>query len=138
LIVQRITLAVVAIAALAASAAIVVFAAAFALYALLRDILTPAGAAAAVCLGAAIVAALAALIAAQQAKGPLLRKRPPSSSRDYRPPDNLIARAIDVARDRPFVAAGAAVAAGLLAVANPALVTAVMRAFIDPGRPPRR
>jgi hypothetical protein len=138
LIVQRITLAVVAIAALAASAAIAVFAAAFALYALLRDILTPAGAAGAVCLAAALLAALAALIAAQQAKGPKLRRRPAVSSPGYRPPDNLIARVIDVARDRPFVAAGAAVAAGLLAVANPALVTAVMRAFIDPGRPPRR
>ena len=137
MIVQRITLAVVALAALAAAAAIAVFAAAFALYALLRDILTPAGAAGAVCLGAAVVAALAALVAAQQAKWPRL-SRPPMSSPSYRPPESLIARIIDVARDRPFVAAGAAVAAGLLAVANPALVTAVMRAFINPGRPPRR
>ncbi len=124
---------------LAAAAAIAVFAAAFALYALLRDILTPAGAAGAVCLGAAIIAALAALVAAQQAKLPKLAKRPAVTSPGYKPPDSLIARVIDVARDRPFVAAGAAVAAGLLAVANPALVTAVMRAFIDPGgRPPRR
>ena len=136
MIVQRITLAVVAIAALAASAAITVFAAAFALYALLRDILTPAGAAAVVCLGAALLAALAALIAAQQAKPPRIRRT--MSSPGYRPPNNLIDQVVEVARERPFVAAGAAVAAGLLAIANPALVTAVMRAFISPNRPPRR
>ncbi len=136
MIVQRITLAIVAIAALAAAAAIAVFAAAFALYALLRDILTPAGAAAAVCLAAALLAALAAFIVAQQAKGPRLRRS--GSSTSYRPPDNVIDRVVEVARERPFVAAGAAVAAGLLAIANPALVTAVMRAFIDPGRPRKR
>ena len=113
-----------------------VFAAAFAVYALLRDVLTPAGAAAAVCFAAALLAALAALVAAQQAKPPRLRKT--TSSSGYRPPNNVIDQVVEVARERPFVAAGAAVAAGLLAVANPALVTAVMRAFINPNRPPRR
>ena len=126
-----------ALAALAAAAAITVFAAAFALYALLRGVLTPAGAAAAVCLGAAILAAIAAFVAAQQAKGPKL-KRPDPYAPGYRPSDNLVDRVVEVARERPFVAAGAAVAAGLLAIANPSLVTAVMRAFINPSRPPRR
>ncbi len=136
MIVQRITLAVAAIAALAAAAAIMVFAAAFALYALLRNVLTPAGAAATVCLAAALLAALAAFILSQQAKGPRLKR--PIASAGYRPADNMIDRVVEVARERPFVAAGAAVAAGLLAIANPSLVTAVMRAFIDPTRPPRR
>ncbi len=136
MIVQRITLAIVAIAALAAAAAIAVFAAAFALYALLRDILTPAGAAAAVCLAAALLAALCALIVAMQTKLPKMKR--PAVSPGRRPSDNVVDRVVEVARERPFVAAGAAVAAGLLAVANPSLVTAVMRAFISPAKPPPR
>jgi hypothetical protein len=136
LIVQRIIFAVTALAALAAAAVIVVFAAAFALYALLRDVLTPAGAAAVVCLAAAILAAIVAFIAsrmvAPKRKAARLRGEP------YRAPPGLIDRVMDVARERPFVAAGAAVAAGLLAIANPAIVTAAMRAFFDPTRPPRR
>jgi hypothetical protein len=136
LIVQRITLAVVAMACLAAAGAIAVFAAAFALYALLRDILTPAGAAGAVCLAAAVLAAIAGLVVAQQAKGP--KSRRPNTSSSYRPPADIVDRVVEMARERPLVAAGAAVAAGLLAVANPVLVTAVMRAFVDPARAPRR
>jgi hypothetical protein len=136
LIVQRIIFAVSALAALAAATFIFVFAVAFGLYALLRDILTPAGAAGAVALAAAILAAIAAFVLAQKARGPVL-KRKVGRLDPARPTENLIDRLVIVARERPFVAAGAAVAAGLLAVANPALVTAAMRAFINP-RPPRR
>ena len=136
MIVQRIIFAVAALAALAAAAAIIVFAAAFALYALLRDILTPAGAAAAVCLAAAVLAAIVALVAAQMVKPK--RRTAPLRGDPYRAPPGMIDRVVGVARERPFVAAGAAVAAGLLAIANPAIVTAVMRAFFDPNRPPRR
>ena len=137
MIVQRSIFGVAALAARAAAAAIIVFAAAFALYALLRDILTPAGAAGAVCLAAAILAGIVCLVAASMARGPKLK---PGRVRGepYRAPPSMIERVVNVAKERPFVAAGAAVAAGLLAIANPAIVTAVMRAFFDPTRPPRR
>ena len=39
-----------------------------------------------------------------------------------------------VVRDRPLLAAGAAVAAGIYALRNPQLVAAVVRAFMD--KPP--
>lgn len=135
MIVRRVIFAVAALAALAASAFTIVIAAAFGVYALLREVLTPAGAAGAVALAAAVLAAIVAFAAAQQVRAPLFKKSAQSDT--YRPPQNPIDRVVEIARDRPFVAAGAAVAAGLLAVANPALVTAVMRAFISP-RPPRR
>jgi hypothetical protein len=135
LIARRIAFAVAALAALAAAAAIFVFAAAFAVFALLRDILTPAGAAAAVALLAAVFAAVVALIAGRKAKAPSAKSFERSS--DYRT-QTLVDQVLGMARDRPFVAAGAAVAAGLLAIAQPALVTAVMRVFVSPRTPPRR
>jgi len=136
LIVQRIIYGVTALAALAAAVFILIFALAFGLYALLRDVLTPAGAAGAVALAAAILIAIVAFVLAQKARGAKMKARP-GRPEDYRTPESFIDRVVGVAKDRPFVAAGAAVAAGLLAVANPALVTAVMRAFMAP-RPPRR
>lgn len=136
MIVQRIVFAVAALAALGAAAAIAVFAMAFALYALLRDVLTPAGAAAAVALAAAVFAALTALIVGRRAKG--LRLKRPIPLSEQRSSEGLLDRVVAIARERPFIAAGAATAAGLLALANPALVTAVMRAFINPTRPPRQ
>lgn len=136
MIVRRIVFAVAALSALAAASGIAVFAAAFALYAALRGLLTPAGAAAAVCLAAALLAALVAALAGRKAKG--ARPNPASLLNDPGPSQGIVDRLLSVARERPFVAAGAATAAGLLALANPALVTAVMRAFISPTRPPRR
>ena len=103
---------------------------------LLRQVLTPAGAGAVVALAAAILCALAGLFFASQLKLPASRKR--VAVRGAPPPRaTLIDQVVEMARERPFVSAGAAVAAGLLAFANPALVTAVMRAFINP-RPPRQ
>jgi hypothetical protein len=135
LIARRIIFAVAALAALAAAAGTIVVASAFAVYSLLRDVFTPAGAAAVVALSAAVLAAILALLAARQAKWPVRRGGRRS---DPPPPLNPIDRVVELARERPFVAAGAAVAAGLLALANPALVTAAMRAFISPRKPPRR
>jgi ElaB/YqjD/DUF883 family membrane-anchored ribosome-binding protein len=136
LIVRRIIFAVVALSALGAASGIAVFAAAFALYAALRGILTPAGAAAAVCFAAALLAAIAATLAGRMAKRPRLNKAAlVNESLDSK---GMIERAVSLARDRPFVAAGAATAVGLLALANPAIVMAVMRAFISPTRHRRR
>jgi hypothetical protein len=109
---------IVAISAMATAAAVCVIAAAFALYALLRDQLTPAGAAAVVALLAAALAAIIALAALLKARG-----RPPT-----REEDGLVGRLIELARERPIIAAGAAAAAGLVILRNPALLTTAITA----------
>jgi len=134
-IVRRIVFAVAALAALAAAAGVLVVSASFAVYQLLRQVLTPAGAGAVLALAAAIVCALAGLFFMSQLKLPKGGKHPTRSAPPARA--NFIDQVVEMARERPLIAAGAAAAAGLLAFANPALVTAVMRAFVTP-RPPRR
>jgi len=133
LIVRRVVFAVAALAAIAAAAGVLVVSASFAVYQALRQVLTPAEAGAVIALAAAILCAACALIFAAQVKLPKLSRAPMSGAARANPIDQIV----EMARERPFLAAGAAAAAGLLAFANPALVTAVMRAFITP-RPPRR
>jgi len=106
-----------AIAALAAAAAVCVFAAAFALYALLRTSMTAAGSAAVVALVFAAIAALIGVI--------MLRKgNPPPDRQDQ----SLTGRLIDLARDKPVIAAVAAAAAGFVLLRNPNLATAAFTA----------
>ena len=109
-----------AAAALAAAVCIVVVAAAMALYALLREYLTPAGAAAALALAAAAIACVLALIAYRLVQPRRLR----------RDEENITTRLIDLARERPIIAAGAAVAAGLVLLRNPGVVTSAISAFV--------
>jgi hypothetical protein len=137
LIVRRVVFAVAALAATAAASGVLVVAAAFALYQLLRQFLTPAEAGGVLALAAGIVCALGALVFAAQVKVPTLKRSAGRKSAAASQNASLPSRVVEFARERPFVAAGAAVAAGLLALANPSLVTAVMRAFVS-GRPPRR
>ncbi len=133
MIVRRVVFAVAALAAIAAAAGVLVVSASFAVYQALRQVLTPAEAGAVIALAAAILCAVCALIFAAQVKLPKLSRAPMRGAARANPIDQIV----EMARERPFLAAGAAAAAGLLAFANPALVTAVMRAFITP-RPPRR
>jgi hypothetical protein len=137
LIVRRVVFAVAALAATAAASGVLVVAAAFAVYQLLRQVMTPAEAGAVLALAAGIVCALGGLIFASQVKLPTFRRSVAPQSAAALARASLPNRVVEFARERPFVTAGAAVAAGLLALANPTLVTAVMRAFIAP-RPPRR
>jgi hypothetical protein len=132
LIVRRVVFAVAALAAIAAAAGVLVVSASFAVYQALRQVLTPAEAGAAIALAAAILCGVCAVIFAAQIKLPKPNRRPVRGAVRANPIDQIV----EMARERPFVAAGAAAAAGLLAFANPALVTAVMRAFIN--RPPPR
>lgn len=113
-----------ALAAMAAAAAVCVVAAAFALYALLRDYIGPAGAAAVVAVVAAILTAILAVV--------LLRRADPRPLR--RDEQNLTTRLFDLARERPLIAAGAAVAAGLIALRNPSILGAAISAAMG-GRP---
>jgi hypothetical protein len=109
-----------AIAAMAAAAAVCVVAAAFALYALLRDYIGPAGAGAAIAVLAALVAVILALVA-------YAKVRP----RHVRPEDQTVTtRLIDLAREKPIIAAGAAAAAGLVLLRNPGVVGALATAAL--------
>jgi predicted permease len=120
---------IVAISAMATAAAVCVIAAAFALYALLRDQLTPAGAAAVVALLAAALAAIIALAALLK-----MRSRPQT-----REDESLVGRLIELARERPIIAAGAAAAAGFVLLRNPGLlITAAMAGRASRQRPSDR
>ena len=43
----------------------------------------------------------------------------------------LIERLLGIAREKPLLAVGAAIAAGILAVRNPALVATILTAFVQ-------
>jgi len=120
-LIRRILLIVVAAAALAAAAATCVVALAFTLYASVRDALGPAG-------GAAVVAAVAALIVVVGALVAVLRMRRPATLR--RDDQGFISRVMDFARDKPLIAAGAAIAVSVIAFRNPKVVAAVISAFV--------
>lgn len=123
-----------AAAAIAAAAGVAVVAAAFALFAVLVPVTGAAGAAAIVAATAAFVVALAGLVAAARAKD---NRRRQQEFAAHAADPGLIAKLFELAKQRPFVAAGAAAAAGIFALRNPALVAAVIKAFFDaPGGPP--
>lgn len=110
----------------------------FAIYALLKPYVTPAGASAVVALICAVAAGVGFLILTRRAKGGPA-KRDVSKHRPEAAGGGLsVDRLIDLARERPVAAAAAAVAAGLVALRNPALVGVVTRMFLDPKRPARR
>lgn len=121
-----------AAAAIAAAAAVGVFAAAFALYAVVETWLGPAGAAAVVAAVAALIVAVAGLLAARKAEH---RQAPQASAT----PDafSFAEKVVDVVKDRPLLSLGAALAAGVFALKNPTLTAAVAKAFMETRQPPR-
>ena len=129
MIVRRAIAAAIALAALVTATGCAVVALSFTVYALLRDTLTPAGASAAVVAICAFIALIAALVASRQAK--FGSSRPAAATVR---PASITDKVMDVAREHPLVAAGLAAAAGAAAFANPALVTAVLRAFTEKTR----
>ncbi len=115
--IRRALLIVAALCAFAAAVAVAVVALAFALYALVLDSLGPAGAAATVAAVAAALAGLGALLLT-------MRGRPP-------PPDpTILDRVTQIARERPILAAGGALVAGLVALKNPKLAAGLASAFM--------
>lgn len=111
-----------AAAAMAAAAGVLVVALAYALFAAARDLMgfSPAASAAVVAGAAALLLVIGALIAAVAAgAGP--RKREPS----------LAEKAKDFVRERPIVAAVAALAAGVVAIRNPSVIAAVVLSFLE-------
>jgi hypothetical protein len=110
-----------------------VVAIAFALYAALRDVIGPAWAAAAVAGIVALLALIVALVAFRKAK-------PRASAKTETP--GLASRLIDLAKERPMLAAGVATAAAAaaitVAIRNPRILTAIIAGLFAPTPPPRR
>lgn len=117
-----------AVAALAAAAVVVVIALSFALYAALRDPLGPAWAATAVAGAFALLAVMLALLMTRKAKPK------PVKGDDQ----NLTSRLIELARERPLVAAGAVTAAVAVVIRNPRILTAIITAALTSRRRPPR
>jgi len=128
-VIKRVLFAAAAVSAFAAAVMVAVAASAFALYAALTPGMGRAGAAAVIAALAALLAGAIALIVGLRARTP-----PPSES-------SLLDRAIAIARDRPFLAAGGALFAGLVALKNPRLAAGLASAFMAgkaAEHPPRR
>lgn len=119
-----------AIAAVAAAAAVCVVAAAYAVYALAESYLSPAGAAAVVAAVFAIVALIVAWVATRKVTP---RRREPAEEA------SLVDRAMLLAKERPLVALGAAAAAVTVLIRNPAVITALVSAFVagSASKPPK-
>lgn len=129
---ERTLMALAAAAAIAAAAAVGVFSAFFALYALVEPRLGAAGAAAVVSASAAVLVAVAGFIAARKVEGD---KRTMAAAT---PDAGLVDTILSLVRERPLLASGAAVAAGIYALRNPQLIAAVLRAFMDKPSNPKR
>ena len=122
MIVRKAICLVVAAAAIAAAAGVAVVALAFALYALVEPSLGSAGAAGVVAGAAALLILAVGLIA-------LLMVRPPKRKQ---PEPDLLQRVIGIARDKPVIAAAAALAAGFFVVKNPQALMAIALALLEP------
>lgn len=129
MIVRRALAVAACIAAVMAAAGCAVVALCFTAYTLLLMVVPPAGAGAIVFGVAAFVAVIAALVAYSSLKLPASRPAPRNL-----PPPSLAEQALDMARGHPIAAVGVALAAGAAAFANPAIVTAVLRAFMTSPR----
>ena len=130
---ERVLMAVAAASAIATAAAVSVVALAFAIYALLSTPLGAAGAAGAVCAIFALLVALVGLFAVSRAnkKG---REAPAGEA------ISLADRLMDLVRDKPMASAGIAVAAGLMALRNPAVIAVIVRTILEalPAKPRRK
>nr|MEA2798517.1 hypothetical protein [Phenylobacterium sp.] len=113
-----------AFAAIAAAAAVCIVALAFALYAGLREVVGPAWAAAGVAGAVALIALILAFAVTRKA-------RPKPAKGDTQ---NLTAKLIDLARERPLVALGVVGATAAVVIKNPRILAAVI-AGVFAGRP---
>ena len=119
---------VVALATLCAAVTVAVIAAALALFWALTPSVTEAGAAAIVAgLFALIVAIVIAVVVSNTGKSHHHDARHHEQHADF----DIVGKVFEMAREKPLWAAGAAVAAGLLAIRNPALVATIVAAFMD-------
>jgi hypothetical protein len=113
---------------LAVSAGVIVIALAYALFALVKPYVGPAGASAIVALAAALLIGLIGLTFA------LMGRRP---KRKLAEPESVTERVVDFVKSKPITAVGGAIAAGILAIRNPGYLGSAIRAFLE-GREPSR
>ena len=121
---ERFLMAVAAAAAIAPAAAVSVVALAFCVFALLVPLLGKAGAAGAECALFAVLVGLGGLLAMPGAKK--TSKQGPAGDAI-----TLADRLMDLVRDKPMASAGIAVAAGLMALRNPAVIAVIVRTILD-------
>jgi len=117
-----------AFAAIAAAAAVCIVALAFALYAGLREVVGPAWAAAGVAGAVALIALILAFLITRKA-------RPKPAKGDTQ---NLTAKLIELARERPLVALGAVGAAAAVVIRNPRILSAVIAGLFASRPPPKK
>jgi hypothetical protein len=113
---------------LAVSAGVVVIALAYALFALARPYVGPAGGAAIVAGAAALLIGLIGLTFA------LMGRRPKRKTNE---PESVTERIVDFVKSKPITAVGGAIAAGILAIRNPGYLGSAIRAFIEGREAPR-
>lgn len=121
--IRRIFALIIALAAMATAAGVIVVAAAYALFALVRDSLGPSGAAAVVCAAAGVLILLFALVAYSQVRHKPAKRPVPGAK------SGLAERVAEAVRERPAAAAGVAAAAGLLAWRNPQIASLLLHLF---------
>jgi hypothetical protein len=131
LIVGRTIAAVTAAVALATATMLCVVAAACALFWVLEPLVGGAGAAALLAGVLALIVAIAVLIAVSRTGHHPQHQQAHSGPTDFA----FVDRIIEMAKDRPILSAGAALAAGLIAIRNPALVATIVAAFMDRPKP---
>ncbi|MEO8114951.1 MAG: hypothetical protein ABI655_11245, partial [Phenylobacterium sp.] len=85
-----------------------------------RDYIGPAGGAAVVAGAAALLALILAIVLTRKA----VPKKPKAEDQ------TLVTRIVELARERPIVAAAAAVAAGIVLARNPKVLTTLISAFV--------
>lgn len=136
MIVERTLAALATAAAVVAAVSVAIVAIFFALFALVEPMVGKAGAGAVVAGAAAVLAAIIAMVAARKMEGDKRRhEAAQAASMGAGGHADLANVILNVIKDRPLLSAGAAVAVGIYALRNPALISAVVRGFMD-GRKP--
>ena len=129
LVLRQVGLGLIGAAVLATSTAIFLVALAFALFALVRPQLGPAGAAAVVAGAAAAIVFVvgAALALGGRAKTPKLVPKG----------NDPLARVANFLKEKPVTAIAAAIGVGFLAIRNPKYLGVAARAFLEGRQPPK-
>lgn len=120
MILRKVLTAAAAAGAVLAAAGVTIVAASYALYALMTVYMPRAGAAAVVAGTFALIAVVVALVVVGAAS--------PKKPKPHAQPRSLVDRGLALAREKPLLAAGAALVAGLIALRNPALLAALVGA----------
>lgn len=136
MIVERTLAALATAAAVVAAVSVAIVAAFFALFALVEPFVGKAGAGAVVAGAAAVLAAVIAMIAARKMEGDKRRHHQNQEAQaaslgaggSHADMAHIL---LNVIKHRPLLSAGAAVAVGVYALRNPALISAVVRGFMD-------